>query len=82
MKVKILFFGATADAVGEREVEFEIKEKPKADQAFEEVLEEFPRLKKDFGKTLLFSVNEEYAKGDEVIDEGDELGIFTAVSGG
>ncbi len=82
MKVRVLFFGATADAVGEREVEFELDEKPKANQAFEKVLGEFPQLKKDFGKSLLFSVNEEYANGNENINEGDELGIFTAVSGG
>lgn len=82
MKVKVLFFGATADAVGEREVEFELEEKSKANQAFEKVLGKFPRLKKDFCKTLLFSVNEEYANGDELVNEGDELGIFTAVSGG
>ena len=82
MKVKVLFFGATADAVGKREIEFELKEKPKANQAFESVLAKFPRLKKDFGKTLLFSINEEYANGNEFINDGDELGIFTAVSGG
>lgn len=82
MKVKVLFFGATADAVGEREVEFQLKEKQKSNESFEEILNVFPVLKKDFGKTLLFSVNEEYANGDELIVDGDELGIFTAVSGG
>lgn len=82
MKVKILFFGATADAVGKREVEFEVSENYKAEQAFSEILNKFPKLEKDFGKTLLFSVNEEYANGDESINDGDELGIFTAVSGG
>ncbi len=82
MIVKVLFFGATADAVGKREIEFDLKEKPQADQAFEKVLGEYPKLKENFGKTLLFSINEEYANGDELINEGDELGIFTAVSGG
>lgn len=82
MKVKILFFGATADTVGKSEVEFELEEKLQANQAFEKVLNELPKLKKDFRKTLLFSINEEYANGDELINEGDELGIFTAVSGG
>lgn len=82
MKVRVLFFGVTADAVGEREVEFELDEKPRANQAFKNILAEFPNLEKDFGKTLLFSVNEEYANGDELINNGDEIGIFTAVSGG
>lgn len=82
MKVKVLFFGATADAVGKREVEFQLNKKPNVNQAFDEILSKFPNLKKDFGKTLLFSLNEEYASGDETINDGDELGIFTAVSGG
>jgi molybdopterin converting factor small subunit len=31
---------------------------------------------------LLLAINEEYATGDEIISDGDELAIFTAVSGG
>jgi molybdopterin converting factor small subunit len=31
---------------------------------------------------LLFAVNQEYASGDEPLKNGDELAVFTAVSGG
>ena len=82
MKVKVLFFGATADAVGEREIEFGFDENLKAEQAFGEILDTFPNLKQGFADSLLFSLNQEYANGDEIVRDGDELAVFTAVSGG
>ena len=79
MKVQVLFFGATADETGEREVELPLAENARAEQAFGEIIEKYPRLKKH---KLLFAVNQEYASGDETLKNGDELAIFTAVSGG
>lgn len=77
--MKVLFFGATADEVGEREINLEISENTKAEQAFAEIINKFPQLA---NHKLLFAVNQEYASGDEIINDGDELAIFTAVSGG
>ena len=83
IKVKVLFFGATADSVGEREVELSLEDNMKAEKALENILKIFPGLEKNHDKkTLHFSVNQEYAGGDEAIRDGDELAVFTAVSGG
>jgi molybdopterin converting factor small subunit len=79
MKVQVLFFGATAEAVGEREIEIDLAEQAKADDALRQILEQFPQLEQH---SLLFAVNQEYAGGGEIIRNGDELAIFTAVSGG
>jgi molybdopterin converting factor small subunit len=79
MKVQVLFFGVTADEVDEREIEVLFAENVKADKAFAEIVEKFPQLK---NHKLLFAINQEYANGDEIIKNGDELAIFTAVSGG
>ena len=79
MKVKVLFFGATAEAVGKRKIEFSFDRETSAGTAFAEILESYPQLKQH---SLLFAVNQEYSKGDEKIKNGDELAIFTAVSGG
>jgi molybdopterin converting factor small subunit len=79
MKVQVLFFGATADAVGEREIEFDLAEQAKAGDALQQILKRFPQLERH---SLLFALNQEYANGDEIIRNGDELAIFTAVSGG
>ncbi len=83
INVNVLFFGATAETVGEREIEISLKEDIKAENAFSQVLEKFPALEKNHDKkSLLFAVNQEYASGDEIVKNGDELAIFTAVSGG
>jgi molybdopterin converting factor small subunit len=79
MKVQVLFFGATADEVGEREIEIDLPRDTKASDAFAQIVGQFPELEKH---SLLFAVNQEYAKGGETLDDGDELAIFTAVSGG
>ncbi len=83
MKVNVLFFGATADSVGERQIEISLEENLKAETALSQILEKFPALQKNHDKkSLHFAVNQEYASGDEIIKNGDELAIFTAVSGG
>lgn len=79
MRVQILFFGATAVSTGKRELDLSIDDFSRAEQAFSVILEKFPSLKQH---RLLFSINQEYSKGDEILSDGDELAIFTAVSGG
>ncbi len=79
MKVKILFFGATAEAVGKREIEIDAKTGAKTGDVFRQIIADFPQLEKH---SLLFAVNQQYSKGTETIKIGDELAIFTAVSGG
>ena len=83
INVRVLFFGATADSVGEREVEISFDGNIKAEIALEQIFAGFPNLEKNHDrKSLHFSVNQEYATGNELISDGDELAVFTAVSGG
>jgi molybdopterin converting factor subunit 1 len=77
--MKVLFFGQTAEITGTRELEISLGEPIKASEAFAEILENYPRLKDN---KLLFAVNQEYSNGEEIIRNGDELAVFTAVSGG
>ena len=79
MSARILFFGATADIAGEREIEISVTNGYTADAALKEVLQRIPGLA---SHKLHISINQQYATGDEVISDGDELAIFTAVSGG
>lgn len=79
MKVRVLFFGATADATGERAIEIELADDETAENAFRRIVADYPSLA---NHSLLFAVNQEYATGGETIHGGDELAIFTAVSGG
>ena len=79
--VKVLFFGAARDTVGQTEVDLSLKGNSTAASAFAQVLETFPDLRR-FGRSLLFAVNQEYAPTDREISEGDELAVFPPVSGG
>jgi molybdopterin converting factor small subunit len=79
MDLRVLFFGATADIAGQRSMVVTVKDDASAGAAMGSVLERFPALS---GHKLLFAVNQEYISRDSRLAPGDELAIFTAVSGG
>lgn len=79
--VRLLFFGAARDAVGHDAVDVVLPKDTNVTGAFAEVLEKYPALRR-FGRSLLFAVNQEYARGDRRIEHGDELAVFPPVSGG
>jgi MoaE-MoaD fusion protein len=81
VRVRVLFFGAARDAAGHSEVDIVLEDSATAAEAFKEVLEKFPELRR-FGRSLLFAVNQEYAKADREVRDGDELAVFPPVSGG
>lgn len=77
--LNVLFFGATADVTGARSAVFEFAAGTTSAGAVRAVVERHPRLG---AHKLLISVNRAYANGDEQLNTGDELAVFTAVSGG
>jgi molybdopterin converting factor small subunit len=79
VNVRVLFFGATAGVTGERAIDLSLPDHARSQAAFDQLLTRFPNLTKH---KLLFSLNQNYATGNEVMNDGDELAIFTAVSGG
>lgn len=79
--VRVLFFGAARDVVGQSEVMLSLDGPTKSVAAFEQVLDTFPELRR-FGRSLLFAINEEYASPDREVRAGDELALFPPVSGG
>ena len=79
MKIQVLFFGATANAVGERRIDISMADGSTTQTVFYQMKERFPKLG---SHKLLYSLNQTYANGDEIIRDGDELAIFTVVSGG
>ncbi|MFV0387686.1 MAG: MoaD/ThiS family protein [Pyrinomonadaceae bacterium] len=80
MKIKVLFFGATAESVGLRETRIVLEDGSKTSVAVNFVKTSFPNLAKF--KNLLVAVNQKYSTGEESLVDGDELAIFTSVSGG
>jgi molybdopterin converting factor subunit 1 len=82
LRVRVLFFGAARDTVGCDEIELGLHAPATASSAFEEILASYPELQRRFGRSLLFAVNQEYARGESEVRAGDELAIFPPVSGG
>jgi molybdopterin converting factor subunit 1 len=82
IRVRVLFFGAARDAAGCDAAQLTLRAPSKAADAFEEILERYPELRR-FGRSLFFAVNQEYARDAErEILDGDELALFPPVSGG
>ena len=79
--IRVLFFGAARDAVGQAATVVEVQLPMTAANAFAQIVSAFPALKR-FGKSLLFAINEEYATSDREVQDGDEIAIFPPVSGG
>ena len=81
IEVRVLFFGAARDASGQSEANVLLTGPVNGADAFEQVLGQFPGLRR-FGRSLLFAINEEYAPPDREVHAGDELAVFPPVSGG
>src|SRR5688500_13668994 len=81
IKVRVLFFGAARDAVGQEQIEVELESPINAGAARTKLLSLHPSLQR-FGRSLLLAVNQQYAQSDREISEGDELAVFPPVSGG
>ena len=82
LRVRVLFFGAAREAVGDSEIELELTAPADTESAFAEVLARFPLLQQRFRRSLLFAVNQEYAEPKAQVRDGDELAVFPPVSGG
>ena len=79
--LRVLFFGAARDLVGSDEIDLKLNSNSNASSAREQLLAKYPALER-FGKSLLLAVNQEYARPDQEISDGDELAVFPPVSGG
>ena len=78
INLHVLLFGATADAVGSRKLVLATVETT-AQSLIDQLSKHHPALA---NHKLLIAVNEEYADADTILSDGDEIALFTAVSGG
>lgn len=79
MVVNIVFFGATAQSAGGRSLCLEISEESRSSDVVEQLIIRFPHLAKH---ELRHALNQEHTSGNEIVRDGDEIAVFTAVSGG
>ncbi|TAL30368.1 MAG: MoaD/ThiS family protein [Spirochaetes bacterium] len=81
MKITIKTFASLRDAAGFDEKEIIVPEGITIDEVVRRLSVSFEGLAARKG-SLLYAVNEEYARPDTVLAEGDILAMFPPVSGG
>ena len=79
IEFEILLFGATADVVGTRRLKKSLSMEMNASRLVATLKNEYPGLTHH---KLLLSINQQYAGESDMIRSGDEIALFTAVSGG
>lgn len=79
MPIKLLFFGSTATVTNIRECEVPFPRPMTALEVLDLASIMFRGLS---SLTLQIAINQRHASYDEIVSDGDELAIFTAVSGG
>ena len=79
MQVRVLFFGVLREVMGVAERSLEVE----AGVTVGEVVEVFRgRAEDGVWRVLAVAVNQEYARRDRVLVEGDEVALLPPVSGG
>ena len=79
--IQVLFFGGAKDIAGTNLIELSLESPATLANAAEALFIRFPGLK-GYGRSLLFAVNQAYARRDTPVHANDELAVFPPVSGG
>lgn len=80
-KIKILFFATLRDRAGTKSMELDVPNEMTVQGLKDKLAEEYPNLK-DSMKSVLITINREYAFDEAVIPPGAEMALFPPVSGG
>lgn len=82
MKQKVLLFATLRERAGNRKfVEVDVNEGINVGRLKELLAEEYPTLKPSL-KSVLVTINREYARDDRILSPGMEIAMFPPVSGG
>jgi len=81
MNIEVLLFARLRELVGHDRVVVQRQELPTVRDVWDGLRAQYPQVE-GFGKSLVISVNQEFAGWDTAVREGDELAFFPPVSGG
>ena len=80
-KVKVLFFATLRDRAGTKSLEMEIPDEMTVQGLKDKLASDNPKLKESM-KSVLISINREYAFDEAVVPTNAEVAMFPPVSGG
>ena len=80
-RIKLLFFATIRDRAGTKSMELDIPDDLTVQGLKDKIATDFPNLK-DSMKSVLITINREYAFDEAVIPQGAEMAMFPPVSGG
>lgn len=81
MQVRVLFFGMLQDVAGRRDDTLDLPQSSRVLDVVEQYQRRFPVLRELAG-SIAVSVNQEYARLENHLHEGDEIALLPPVSGG
>lgn len=79
--VKLLFFATIRERMGTKSLDLELPADLTIHGLKERLSEEYPKVKESM-KSVLITINREYAFDEAVIPLNAEIGVFPPVSGG
>jgi MoaE-MoaD fusion protein len=81
MRVKVLLFGQLKDIVGHQEELLNLETGAQLSAVMTHYAERYPKFQ-GLNNSIACSINQEYAQGTAVLQDGDEVGLLPPVSGG
>ena len=79
--IKLLFFATIRDRAGMKSLELDIPADITIRDLKEKLSKDYPNLQESM-KSVLMTINREYAFDEAVVPENAEIGMFPPVSGG
>ena len=80
-RIKLLFFATLRERAGAKSMELDVPDELTVQGLKDKLSEEYPNLKESM-KSVLITINREYAFDEAVIPQNAEIGMFPPVSGG
>ena len=81
MNIEVLLFARLREMIGRDRVTIQGQEMLNVRDVWDQLRAQYPDIN-GFGKSLIFSVNQDFSDLETLVREGDEIAIFPPVSGG
>jgi len=81
VRLRVKLFASFREAVGARELEWDIQDQASVQDLLTALVDHYPDLSSTINQGLI-ALNHEYVARDAPLSDGDEIGLIPPVSGG